>query len=74
MTPAAFYRLCRAHDWTHQFSDDHRVVRAGEEAQRRLALMASADDLLKPIWDKFLAWGSQTTYDYARIPTLEDCT
>jgi hypothetical protein len=48
-----FLRLCREHDLTFEFSDDHRYWKAGSSERQVIIAMAKAnpDIRAKEIWD-----------------------
>lgn len=54
MTPERFEEMCRAHDLTYTYSDDHRVWKEGD---MEYTLIGRAADVLgraiaAPIWNK----------------------
>lgn len=53
MIAAEFYDLCAAHDWTYNFSDDHRVWKRGEAERKRLVSLMQDHHEFQGI---FYAW------------------
>ena len=49
-SPQEFHQLCAQHDWTYQFSDDHRAWRAGVEQAEVLRAALNRDASLAPIY------------------------
>ena len=41
---AGYAQLLAAHDWTHAFSDDHRVWQTGNHQRNRLRYWATLSD------------------------------
>lgn len=66
MTPEAYFKLCEAHDWNFQLSDDPQVYHNGARAQDHLINLAQENSELREI---FLAW---SRYANPRKPQLSD--
>lgn len=49
----AYLRLLKAHDWSHEFSDDHRRWTKGREERAQLRLMQSTLDADGSLWNRF---------------------
>jgi len=63
----AYAQALQCHDWTYDFSDDHRVWKAGQAAEKKLRLQASTDTLYM---HAFTCWA-----DFMRTEqSIKDCT
>lgn len=52
-TPEQLYRLAmRQHDWSHEFSDEHRVWKAGRESLAKITEMQKDIDPDGEIWNQ----------------------
>lgn len=56
MTPKAFWKLCRSHDWFHPYSDDHGVWLRGNDNERNLAALAANHPELAPTLQQWADW------------------
>ena len=45
MTTAEFFKLLESHDWTYQYSDDHRAWEKGNSESKRLQAIIQEDPL-----------------------------
>lgn len=53
MTPRQFHQLCAEHDWTYEFSDDHRSWVRGRDQKEKIIAAIRSDESLAPI---YVAW------------------
>ena len=56
MLPAQFFKLCEEHDWTFEFSADHRAWLRGLSQQRVLVAAYTADPTLLPLFNEWVAY------------------
>jgi hypothetical protein len=62
--------LLRAHDWQFEFSDDHRVYRAGRAALATLRIAQKQCDTSGEIWNTYAPEGYKLpTYDNTKAET-----
>ena len=55
ITPAEYWDLCTAHDWTFVMSDDGTKYRKGKAQQRRLLAEGDKHPELSSMYDAFYA-------------------
>ena len=56
MTIEQFFIACQTFDWFYQYSDDHRVWRAGDTAEKKLQAEASSDPIKRKILTDWSIW------------------
>lgn len=54
----AYVEQLNKHDWTYEYSDDHRVYQKGLAKQRELEANASGNQLLSSAYVAYLTWYS----------------
>lgn len=52
MTAQQFYDMCKDHDWTYMYSDDHSVWKAGKESEKELIALTKGKPEFQDIYDK----------------------
>lgn len=60
VSPQEFHRMCAAHDWNHEYSDDPGTYRAGRASADRLNSVARSQPELAPIlkrWQEHVVAG-----------------
>ena len=60
VSPQEFHRMCAAHDWNHEYSDDPGTYRAGKASADRLNSVARSQPELAPIlkrWQEHVVTG-----------------
>lgn len=60
VSPQEFHRMCAAHDWNHEYSDDPGAYRAGKASADRLSSVARSQPELEPIlkaWKEHIVAG-----------------
>lgn len=53
MTLGDFYDMLAAHDWFHEFSDDHEVFLKGQSALAKLRSLAAETPAHQALFDHF---------------------
>lgn len=56
MNRAEFYALLDRHDWTHDFSDDHRAWKKGQEEWRHILAIVNAQPEFRTLLKAFSGW------------------
>ena len=56
MTPRAFWKLCKDHDWTYIYTDDHRVWRRGNQESIEILAAMKAQPELRTIYNEWLKY------------------
>lgn len=56
MTAKEFYKLCAGHDWTYEFSDDHRSWLRGREQHGVLMEALANNPELKKIYSDWVVY------------------
>jgi hypothetical protein len=64
-SPAEFYSLCASHDWTYQFSDDHRAWKRGVAEAEVLLAAVNQTPALRSIYSDWVAFINSRT-DFPR--------
>jgi hypothetical protein len=72
VSPQEFHRMCAAHDWNHEYSDDPGAYRAGRDSAARLLGVARSQPELAPIlkrWQEHVVAGGPRPQEPAERPT-----
>lgn len=56
MTPGQFHKLCGEHDWTYEFSDDHRSWARGVAQREQLLTAMRQHPELEKIYRAWVAY------------------
>ena len=69
MTLQEFYDLLKRHDWTYNYSDDHRVWQKGLDESKMIQhiLMGNSKDLrFRKLYDEYQAWAFDVEGDITK--------
>tara|TARA_R110002020_G_scaffold165813_5_gene353563 strand:- start:20906 stop:21121 length:216 start_codon:yes stop_codon:yes gene_type:complete len=65
-----FYDKLHAHDWFHEYSDDHRAWTAGNNARKEIEkIVRESSDEFKQLYDKFVEYYFEKRGEYPVKPT-----
>lgn len=70
-----FFKACAEFDWYYQYSDDHRVFMAGNNAHKSLFDMSLTNPVYRKIyaaWEKYMFSGKPLGTDHVKKPELSD--
>jgi|TARA_R110002074_G_scaffold307389_3_gene478249 hypothetical protein len=74
MTPQEFFKLLTDHDWTYNYSDDHRAWEKGKNESHRLQAIIQEVPLYTKMYNDYSDYVFKRLYDDASPdkPKIED--
>ena len=70
-----FYRLLQRHDWSYNYSDDHRVWQRGQDESNMIQHILrgnSRDEKYRNLYERYREWFWDTSGDITKPERPED--